>query len=80
MALAYFALGDRAQEAAEAYLLDYYDFLGEYAGQVAASAATDAATVRSYVDGFAAAGCDELVLFPSDPDPAQVDLLADALA
>jgi alkanesulfonate monooxygenase SsuD/methylene tetrahydromethanopterin reductase-like flavin-dependent oxidoreductase (luciferase family) len=80
MALAYFALGDRAQAAAESYLLDYYDFLGEYAGQVAASAATDAATVRGYVDGFAAAGCDELVLFPCDPDPAQVDLLADALA
>ena len=49
-------------------------------GQVAASAATDAATVKGYVDGFAAAGCDELVLFPCDPDPAQVDLLADALS
>ena len=40
----------------------------------------DAATVRQYVDGFAAAGCDELILFPCDPDPGQVDLLADALA
>ena len=28
---------------------------------------------------FEAAGCDELVLFPCDADPAQVDLLADAL-
>jgi alkanesulfonate monooxygenase SsuD/methylene tetrahydromethanopterin reductase-like flavin-dependent oxidoreductase (luciferase family) len=79
MALAYYALGDRARESADGYLRDYYDFLGEYAGQVAASAATDAATVKGYVDAFAAAGCDELVLFPCDPDPAQVDLLADAL-
>src|SRR3954452_7511840 len=33
MALAYFALGDRAGDAADSYLLDYYGFLGEYAGQ-----------------------------------------------
>jgi hypothetical protein len=53
--------------------------LGDYAAQIAASAATDADTVRGYVQGFEAAGCDELILFPSDPDPGQVDLLADAL-
>jgi hypothetical protein len=57
-----------------------YGFLGDYAGQVAAGAAKDAETVRAHVDGFAAAGCGELVLFPCDPDPAQVDRLADALA
>ena len=45
---------------------------------VAASAATDADTVHAYVAGFADAGCDELILFPCDPDPAQVDLLAAA--
>jgi alkanesulfonate monooxygenase SsuD/methylene tetrahydromethanopterin reductase-like flavin-dependent oxidoreductase (luciferase family) len=79
MALAYFALGDRAREAADAYLLDYYGFAGQFAGRIAAGAATDAETVRGYVDGFAAADCDELVLFPCDPDPGQVDLLAGAL-
>jgi alkanesulfonate monooxygenase SsuD/methylene tetrahydromethanopterin reductase-like flavin-dependent oxidoreductase (luciferase family) len=79
MALGYFALGDRAEEAADRYLRDYYAFLGEYAGMVADSAATDAATIRQYVEGFAAAGCDELILFPCDPDPAQVDLFADAI-
>jgi len=79
MALAYYALGDRAREAAEAYLGDYYAFLGDYASAIADSAATDADTVRGYVQGFAEAGCDELILFPCDPDPAQVDLLADAL-
>jgi alkanesulfonate monooxygenase SsuD/methylene tetrahydromethanopterin reductase-like flavin-dependent oxidoreductase (luciferase family) len=79
LALAYYALGDRAQEAAQAYLGDYYAFLGDYADMVVQSAAKDADTVRAYVDGFAAAGCDELILFPCDPDAAQVDLLADAL-
>jgi alkanesulfonate monooxygenase SsuD/methylene tetrahydromethanopterin reductase-like flavin-dependent oxidoreductase (luciferase family) len=79
MALAYFALGERAEEAANAYLRDYYAFVGEYAGMIADGAATDAATVRGYVDAFAEAGCDELVLFPCDPDPGQVDLLAEAL-
>jgi alkanesulfonate monooxygenase SsuD/methylene tetrahydromethanopterin reductase-like flavin-dependent oxidoreductase (luciferase family) len=80
MALAYFALGDRAEEAANTYLRDYYAFAGEYAGVVADGAVKDAAAVRERIEGFAAAGCDELVLFPCDPDPAQVDLLADALA
>jgi alkanesulfonate monooxygenase SsuD/methylene tetrahydromethanopterin reductase-like flavin-dependent oxidoreductase (luciferase family) len=80
MALAYFALGDRAEQAANGYLRDYYAFLGEYAGAVADSAATDAATVKQYVQGFTDAGCDELVLFPCNPDPEQVDLLAEAIA
>jgi alkanesulfonate monooxygenase SsuD/methylene tetrahydromethanopterin reductase-like flavin-dependent oxidoreductase (luciferase family) len=80
MALAYFALGDGAREAADGYLHDYYAFLGEeVAGMIAGGAATDAETVRQYVAGFADAGCDELVFFPSSPDLAQVDLLADAL-
>jgi alkanesulfonate monooxygenase SsuD/methylene tetrahydromethanopterin reductase-like flavin-dependent oxidoreductase (luciferase family) len=78
-ALAYFSLGDGARAAADAYLLHYYEWLGEYARMVADSAATDAETVRQYVAGFADAGCDELVLFPSSPDPEQVDLLADAV-
>jgi len=80
MALGYFALGERAEEAANAYLRDYYAFIGEYAGMLADGAAKDAATVRQYVDAFAEAGCDELMLFPCDPDPGQVDLLAEALS
>jgi alkanesulfonate monooxygenase SsuD/methylene tetrahydromethanopterin reductase-like flavin-dependent oxidoreductase (luciferase family) len=80
MSLAYFALGERAEEAADSYLRDYYAFAGEYAGMIADSAAKDAATVKAYVQGFADAGCDELILFPCDPDPGQVDLLADAIA
>jgi alkanesulfonate monooxygenase SsuD/methylene tetrahydromethanopterin reductase-like flavin-dependent oxidoreductase (luciferase family) len=80
MALSYFALGDGAREAADSYLNDYYGFLGDIAGMIAGSAATDADTVRQYVKGFSDAGCDELVLFPCSTDPGQVDLLADAIA
>jgi alkanesulfonate monooxygenase SsuD/methylene tetrahydromethanopterin reductase-like flavin-dependent oxidoreductase (luciferase family) len=79
VALAYFALGEGAAEAADGYLRHYYEWLGEYAGMVADSAATDVGTVKQYVAGFADAGCDELVMFPSSPDPGQVDLLADAV-
>ena len=79
LALAYYALGDRAREAADGYLHDYYAWLGDVADMIAGSAATDAETVRQYVQAFSDAGCDELILFPSSPDPDQVDLLADAL-
>ena len=78
-ALAYFALGDDAQAAADAYLKDYYAFLGGYADMIAASAATDVDTVRAAVQAFAAAGCDELILFPCRTDPDEVDRLAAAV-
>jgi alkanesulfonate monooxygenase SsuD/methylene tetrahydromethanopterin reductase-like flavin-dependent oxidoreductase (luciferase family) len=79
MGLAYFSLGDDAEATANAYLTDYYAWLGdEVAGYIAGSAAKDAETVKQYLAGFADAGCDELILCPSAGDPAQVDLLADA--
>jgi alkanesulfonate monooxygenase SsuD/methylene tetrahydromethanopterin reductase-like flavin-dependent oxidoreductase (luciferase family) len=79
LALSYFSLGENAKAAADAYLNDYYGFMGEMSQMVADSAAQDAGTVKAYVQGFADAGCDELVFFPCDPDPAQAELLADAL-
>jgi len=78
-ALCYYALGDGARAAADGYLKDYYAFIGEYADAVAQSAAVTAQTAKGYADAFAAAGCDELFFFPCDPDPSQVDLLADAV-
>lgn len=79
MALAYFALGDDPEGDANAYLKDYYAWLGEEtANHIAGSAAKDAETVKQYLAAFEEAGCDELILFPSASDPAQVDLLADA--
>jgi alkanesulfonate monooxygenase SsuD/methylene tetrahydromethanopterin reductase-like flavin-dependent oxidoreductase (luciferase family) len=79
-ALAYYALGDRAEEDAKGYLTDYYAWLGEEtAGYIADSAAKDPETVQQYVAGFESVGCQELFLFPSSSDPRQVDLLADAV-
>jgi len=78
MALAYFALGETAEEDANRYLKDYYAFLGDYAQGIADSAAKDADTVKGYISAFEAAGCDELIMFPSSADPDQVDLLAEA--
>ena len=75
----YYALGDGAEQAVERTLRDYYGD-GEYTDGIVARAATDAETVRENVRAFAEAGCDELIFFPCDPDPDQVDLLADALA
>jgi alkanesulfonate monooxygenase SsuD/methylene tetrahydromethanopterin reductase-like flavin-dependent oxidoreductase (luciferase family) len=78
-ALAYFALGDSAEQDARTSLGHYYAWLGEeVAGAIIGGAAKDADTVRSYLSAYGEAGCDELVLFPSSSDPAQVDLLADA--
>ena len=71
MALAYYALGDGAEETATNALKDYYGWLGEYADQIAASAATDPDTVKSYLAGFEEAGCDELIIFPTSPDPSR---------
>jgi alkanesulfonate monooxygenase SsuD/methylene tetrahydromethanopterin reductase-like flavin-dependent oxidoreductase (luciferase family) len=79
MALAYFSLGRDAQKNAEHDLLDYYAWLGdETAHQIVDSTAKDADTVKQYIAGFEAAGCDELILFPAASDPQQVELLAAA--
>ena len=79
MAQPYYALGDHAEQAVERCLGDYYGSEGAYTDTIVARAATDAETVRENVRAFAEAGCDELIFFPCDPDPEQVDLLADAL-
>jgi alkanesulfonate monooxygenase SsuD/methylene tetrahydromethanopterin reductase-like flavin-dependent oxidoreductase (luciferase family) len=75
----YYALGDRAEQAVEHCLRDYYG-PGDYTDGIVARAATDPETVRENVRAYAEAGCDELIFFPCDPDPDQVDRLADALA
>ena len=78
LALAYFALGDGAEEGKRA-VGHYYAWLGDYAQQVVGSVATDAGTVKGYVSAFEEAGCDELILFAAAPHADQVDRLEDAL-
>lgn len=79
-ALAYFSFGDQAEANAESYLGDYYTWLGdETRDMIVGSAAKDADTAKAYVQGFADAGCGELIFFPSSSDPGQVDALAEAV-
>ena len=80
MSLAYFALGDNPREQARAYITDYYAFLGEEAaGGFAESVPADPGTIQAVVAAFEAAGCDELVWFPTSSDPAQVEVLAEVV-
>jgi alkanesulfonate monooxygenase SsuD/methylene tetrahydromethanopterin reductase-like flavin-dependent oxidoreductase (luciferase family) len=74
----YFALGDAA--AGADYLRDYYEFTGPFAERIAAGNLTSARAIRDFVRGYAEAGCDELVLFPTVADPDEVDRLAEVLA
>ncbi len=78
MALFYFALGNDSERMAAHALGDYYAFLGDYAKQVVAGAATDAGTVKQYIAAYEAAGADEVICFPVSADIEQVDRLAEA--
>lgn len=80
LSLAYFALGPDARAQADAYLGDYYGFLGDFAQQVAAGAAVSAEMVKSCVAAFEEGGCDELIFVPTGSGIDQVDLLAEAIA
>jgi alkanesulfonate monooxygenase SsuD/methylene tetrahydromethanopterin reductase-like flavin-dependent oxidoreductase (luciferase family) len=80
MGLTYFGLGEKAEENARRDLGHYYAWLGEeIANFIVEGAATDAETVRQYLEAFEQAGCGELILFPTSAEPEQVDLLADAV-
>lgn len=80
IALCYFALGDTARKDADSYLHEYYDVAGaEIADMIAGSAAVTPEMAVRYRDGFAQAGCDELICFPCSTDVGQVDRLADAV-
>jgi len=45
--------------------------------QIVSSALTSRPAAADAITDYAAAGCDELILFPCNPDPAQVALIAD---
>jgi alkanesulfonate monooxygenase SsuD/methylene tetrahydromethanopterin reductase-like flavin-dependent oxidoreductase (luciferase family) len=80
VALCYFSLGEGAREAADTYLKHYYAIGGDQlANAIAESADDDDDMARSYRDGFADAGADELIYFPCSTDVSQVDLLTEAV-
>lgn len=79
VALTYYALGDRAQEATRAYIADYYAYLGQGVEQFAESVPKTPAAVQDAVEGYAEAGVHELILDPVIAEAEQVDLLADCV-
>ncbi len=76
----YFALGDD-NVIKEGYrsLRDYYAFTGPFAERIASGLLTNPQSIAQFIRGYHNAGCDELVLFPTVPDIAQLDRLAEIL-
>lgn len=79
LTLAYFALGPDARTLADTYLLHYYAWLGDFAGQIAAGTAVSPGMVRSYAAAFESSGCDEIIWVPTSSRSDQVRLLAEAI-
>ncbi len=75
----YFAFGEDEARAGAAYLRHYYAFTGPFAERIAAGLLTTPQAVAGFIRGYAEAGCDELVLFPTSGDISQLDRLVDAL-
>jgi alkanesulfonate monooxygenase SsuD/methylene tetrahydromethanopterin reductase-like flavin-dependent oxidoreductase (luciferase family) len=77
----YFALGsEAAAETGASYLRHYYAFTGPFAERIATGLLTTPQAVAQFVRGYAEAGCDELVLFPTSADLGQLERLADVVA
>jgi alkanesulfonate monooxygenase SsuD/methylene tetrahydromethanopterin reductase-like flavin-dependent oxidoreductase (luciferase family) len=79
LALAYYSMLEDRIDESRASLLDYYAYLGEWAGKIADGTPRGREAVREAVSRFEDAGVDELVLDPTVADIREVDLLADAV-
>lgn len=77
--MAYFALGDDEAAAGRDYLLDYYAFTGPFAERIAAGLLTTPQAIIQHIRGYAEAGCDHLVLFPTSADIRQLERLAEVV-
>jgi alkanesulfonate monooxygenase SsuD/methylene tetrahydromethanopterin reductase-like flavin-dependent oxidoreductase (luciferase family) len=73
----YFALGDEATIArGREYLAHYYAFTGHFAERIVDGLLTSPQAIAQFARGYADAGCDELVLFPTVAELSQLHLLA----
>lgn len=78
VALVYFGLGDTEDESRR-NMLHYYSPMGDdIATMIADSVLRSPEAVQGAIGAYQEAGVDELILDPSVPDPAQVDMLAEA--
>jgi alkanesulfonate monooxygenase SsuD/methylene tetrahydromethanopterin reductase-like flavin-dependent oxidoreductase (luciferase family) len=71
-----FASSEVPDDEAAANLRAYYAFAGPFADDIAAGMLRGTAAVREGLRAFAAAGCDELILFPWVADLGELDWLA----
>jgi len=78
--LGYFALGPGAEDAGRRALGRYYAFAGAAAGRIEAGLLASPEAIAGHCAGYAEAGCDELVLFPTVAELDQVDRLAEVVA
>lgn len=76
-ALCYFSLGRDADQHAKTYLNDYYSFAGPFADKIVEATLKDKDAVLATIEAYQKVGNGELILLPVNPDPEQVDLLAD---
>ncbi|MFG2087342.1 MULTISPECIES: LLM class flavin-dependent oxidoreductase [unclassified Spirillospora] len=72
----YVALGPGGKEAATEHMMKYYSYMGEMAAHLAKGAISDESMLRDVVDGYAANGCDELLLLSVTADPDHLDRIA----
>jgi alkanesulfonate monooxygenase SsuD/methylene tetrahydromethanopterin reductase-like flavin-dependent oxidoreductase (luciferase family) len=79
VALTYFGLGEGTEETSRRNLLDYYAFLGDFAGVIAGSAARTIEDARGLIQAYEAVGADEVVFSPSVARLDEIDRLADAV-
>jgi len=78
-AMGYFALDKANAEAGANYLRHYYDFTGPFAERIAEGLLTTPHAVAAFVRGYAEAGCDELILFPTVADLTELERLANVI-
>ena len=78
-ALAYFSLGDDAEQDSRTYLREYYAFLGPYADRIADGALRSEDAIRGAVEAFEDAGITELTFDPTTTSLEQIDRLADVV-
>lgn len=73
----YFALGTDAAEKGREYIRHYYSFLPAIADAVAQSIPTTPEAVKESIQSFADIGLDELILWPTVADLAQLERAAE---
>ncbi len=77
--MAYFGLTAAGAQTGADYLRHYYAFTGPFAEKIAAGNLTTPSATVDLIRGYEEAGCDELILFPTVANPAEIDSLADVV-